>query len=105
MLLIFLHIVYVVGAIWCILIPFDKSRSREPWSRLTFWIVSVIFLILGLGGFAEDLHLRAYHILSGIRGFGIGLLFVLLVSGQFGGAEKFIDGLRRSQTIVLPVLW
>ena len=87
MLLIFLHIVYVVGAICCIFIPLDKSRTREAWSRWIFWIISVILLILGLDGFAEDLHLWTYHMLSGIRGFGIGLLIVLLISGQLGGRK------------------
>lgn len=87
MLLIILHIVYVVGAVCCVFLPLDQSRVRAPWARWIFWVVAILLVTLGLDGFAEDLHLWPYHILPGIRGFVLGLLFVLIVSGQFGGRK------------------
>ena len=85
--LIILHIIYLIGAVCFIVFPFDRSRVRDWWARWVFWAVAALVLVLAVNGFASDLKLLPYHMLTGIRGFVLGLLFTLIVSGQLGGRK------------------
>ena len=90
------HVIYLGAAIGCAAAPFSRLRSRAPWACLVFFTLAGLFLIMAVCGLALDLH---YWDLSGqgllifrsyiqlIRGFIIGCLFVLLVSGNFLGKK------------------
>jgi hypothetical protein len=82
-----LHVIYLVGAVCFIVFPFDRSRVRAPWARWIFWAVAALALALAVNGFGWDLQLWSYHLLSGIRGFALGLIFALIVSGQLSGKK------------------
>jgi hypothetical protein len=82
-----LHFIYLVGAICFIVFPFDRSRVRAPWARWVFWTVAAIILVLAVDGFAENLQLLRPVLQSSLRGFVLGLLFALIVSGQLSGRK------------------
>jgi hypothetical protein len=82
-----LHFVYLAGAILFIVAPFDRSRVRAPWARWVIWTVAALVLVLAVDGFASDLEILPYRLLSGVRGFVLGLLFALIVSGQLSGRK------------------
>jgi hypothetical protein len=92
MLLIIAHIIYIIGAVCFAYFALDQIRVRTRWARWIFWVVVILLLTLGLDGLAEDFRLWAYHIpdhwLSFNRGFGLGLLLVLIVSGQLLGQKR-----------------
>lgn len=73
-------------------IPLDKSRTRARWAKTLFLCVAAVGIFMGICEIlihthvirSEPLH-RSMH---SLRGFCIGLLVALVVSGQLKGSKK-----------------
>ncbi len=86
------HVVYLVGAICLAAFPYDRSRQRASWARWLFFGAAFSALILAADGLIVDLRVSlpiwaacVRGLVSMIRGFALGLLFALIVSGELSG--------------------
>ncbi len=93
----FINAFFLVAAISFFVFPLLGSRTRAPrapWVRWLFFAVGASVLILAFCGFASDVGIslpisswRLWGYLSAVRGFIMGLLFALIVSGEFFGKK------------------
>jgi hypothetical protein len=95
-----IHILYFGSAVAIAIVPFQHSRSRAAWARWIFFAIAGLFLVLAVCGVALDFQLwnpstpvrsETEHYLEGVRGFLLGCVFVLLVSGQLFGKKIVKD--------------
>jgi len=84
--------------------PLLDRLSIRPFSHqcsvgaLAFLAAAALVLVLAANGFAEDFQILPYHsmsfrsyIIADIRGFVVGLLVALMVSGQLRGRKILPD--------------
>ena len=95
-----IHLIYVGASVGCVFIPLKRSRSRACWARWIFFAVAGIFMAMGLCGLALDFQVwnpsniarsRLEGWLQAIRGFLLGCMFVLLLSGELKGKKIVKD--------------
>ena len=91
-----IYFIYLGAAASFAVMPFKRSRERTTWAHWIFFTVAAIFLSLAVSGLSVDFqfwqpteHARRYlvHYLDGARGFLLGCVFVLLVTGQLFGKK------------------
>lgn len=91
-----IHFIYLGASVSFAVAPFMGSRFRANWARRIFATISVLFLILAGFGLALDFRLFNSAIsdrsqlelgLQVIRGFLLGCVFVLFVSGELAGRK------------------
>jgi hypothetical protein len=94
------HIIDLGSAIVFVVLPFFGSRTRAAWSRWLYFTIAGLFLFKGAIGLSLDSHFwelsehgqSVYeHWLSFIRGFILGCIFALIVSGNIKGKTVFKD--------------
>lgn len=90
------HFIYLGAAFGCAVVPFMRSRERAAWASRVFFTVAAVFLILAVCGLSVDFQfwqptargrMGLEHFLDFARGFLIGCVFVLLVTGQLFGKK------------------
>jgi hypothetical protein len=96
----FIHFIYLGAAASFAVTPFKRSRERATWARWIFFTVAAVFIFLAACGLSLDFqfwqpteHGRRLleHYLEGVRGFLLGCVFVLLVTGQLFGKRVLKD--------------
>jgi hypothetical protein len=92
-----IHFLYLGASVAFFALPLRRSRLRAPWARWVCFTISGLFLILAAGGLALAMHLwnpleplrsNLEHYLEGLRGFLLGCVFVLLISGELIGRKN-----------------
>jgi len=88
------HIIDLGSAIVFVIIPFFGSRARAAWSRWLYFTIAGLLVFMGISGLALDSHFwelsihgqSVYeHWLHLVRGFILGCIFALIVSGNVKG--------------------
>ena len=91
-----IHFIYLGAAASFAVMPFKRSRERAAWARWIFISVAAVFLLLAVCGLSVDFQYwqptehgrqNLVHYLDGARGFLLGCVFVLLVTGQLFGKK------------------
>lgn len=92
-----IHFIYFGAGVSFAVLPFKRSRERTNWARWIFCTVAAGFLIVAACRLSVDFQVwqptehgrrNLEYYLQGIRGFVLGCVFVLLVSGQLFGAKS-----------------
>ena len=91
-----IHFIYLGAAVSFVVLPFKRSRQRAAWARWIFLTVAAVFLILAACGLSVDFQFwqptalgrrNLEHYLDGARGFLLGCVYVLFVTGQLFGKK------------------
>ena len=91
-----LHIIYLGAAIGFVCMPFMPCHHCAGWARRVFFTIAGLFMLMAVLGLARDFgywvlsqhqKLVLEHSMQAIRGFIIGCVFVLLVSGNLLGTR------------------
>ena len=94
------HIINLVTAIIFAVIPFVGSRTRATWSRWIFFTISGLLIFIAASGLALDSHWWEFskhgqsvykNWLHIIRGFILGCIFALIISGNLEGKKVLKD--------------
>jgi hypothetical protein len=100
------HTIEMVGGLILFWMPFSsRGRTRPHWVRIALWMVAAILLGLSLMGFillfaVARISPQMGHLLSYMRtvfeGMSLGILLLLVISGEFFSANSAKKGLRKA---------